>query len=46
MTRTCPACLKNWSLCTCALYCDECRITTNHTGAQHRAAQEEDEREG
>ena len=37
----CPACLEDYTECGCVKWCEACDCYTNHTGAQHRAAQEE-----
>jgi hypothetical protein len=37
----CDACRQPYRLCRCSRVCAECGGLTNHTTAQHRAAQEE-----
>lgn len=38
----CPSCRKSYALCRCSRYCDECEGITNHTGAMHREAEQEE----
>jgi hypothetical protein len=42
-TDVCGACQKPWAECECTRYCGVCEYTTNHSTAQHLAAQESDE---